>query len=94
MFFTMYVTLTTIIYFSDKEKKPVKPLEMSQKVYLAYCAREGIAPRQKLVRGLTEDTLDARNFVLVPEDVKAVAYALTVCTNYYLEGKTLTHMTL
>lgn len=52
---------------------------MSQKVYLAYCARECIAPRQKLVKGLTETTLDARNFILAPEDIMAVAYALTVC---------------
>lgn len=66
---------------ADKEKKQTQPLDMSQKIYLAACERNGIPPRKRLVKGLAESTLDVRNFLLIPEDIKALSTALTVKIN-------------
>lgn len=63
---------------SDKAKGPTKTLDMSQKIYLTACIKEGVAPRRRLLKGLTQDDLNVNNCTLAPSDIKALAYALTV----------------
>ena len=64
--------------FADKNKKVETPLDMSQKVYLTACARDNITPRKKVVSRLALDNLSARDYLLRPEDISALSYALTV----------------
>ena len=54
------------------------PLDMCQKVYLSACARDGVAPRKKLVSKLALESLSAKDYLLGPEDIAALSYALTV----------------
>ncbi|XP_052275544.1 leucine-rich repeat-containing protein 74B-like isoform X1 [Dreissena polymorpha] len=61
----------------DKTKEPAKTLDMSQKIYLTACIKEGVAPRRRLLKGLTQDGLNVNNCTLAPSDIKALAYALT-----------------
>ena len=63
---------------SDKNKKVEKPLDMCQKVYLTACSRDGITPRKKVVSRLTQETLSAKDYLLRPEDITALSFALTV----------------
>ena len=63
---------------AEKDKKPEKPLDMSQKVYLSACARDSIAPRKKIVSKLDLELLSTRDYLLGPEDIGALSYALTV----------------
>ena len=53
---------------------------MCQKVYLSACARDGVAPRKKLVSKLVQESLSAKDYLLGPEDIAALSYALTVIT--------------
>ncbi|WAR19033.1 LR74B-like protein [Mya arenaria] len=62
---------------SEKERPRIKPPDMCQKIYLTSCVKQGMAPRQRLLKGLTLEVLDVRNCMLAPHDIEALAYALT-----------------